>query len=241
MNRTLVFLLMFMGYPIIGYTAGTQFGPLSFNEDNIAPALQVFALLSILSLAPSILIMLSSFTRIIVVLSMLRNALGLQQTPPNSVLISLALFLTFFTMMPIAKTIYDKAYEPYEQHQIDTKTALDKAIEPLKQFMLKQTREKDLQVILELAKEPMPQKADEVKLYQLIPAFLLSELQTAFQIGFMIFLPFLLIDLVVSGILMTLGMMMLPPMSISLPIKLLLFVLIDGWDLTVQALVGSFY
>lgn len=235
-------LYLFYGlfFPAFAWASGTQLGPIHFDENNIAPALQVFAVLSVLSLAPSILIMLSSFTRIVVVLSMLRNALGLQQTPPNSVLISLSLFLTLFTMMPVAKTIYTKAYEPYEQQQIDTQTALDKAIAPLKQFMLKQTREKDLQVVLELAKEPMPQKADEVKLYQLIPAFLLSELQTAFQIGFMIFLPFLLIDLIVSGILMTLGMMMLPPMSISLPIKLLLFVLIDGWDLTVQALVGSF-
>jgi flagellar biosynthetic protein FliP len=227
--------------PFIASAAGTQLGPIHFEEDNIAPALQVFALLSVLSLAPSILIMLSSFTRIVVVLSMLRNALGLQQTPPNSVLISLALFLTLFTMMPVVKTIYTQAYEPYEQHQINTQTALNKAVEPLKEFMLKQTREKDLQVILELAKEPMPDKAQDVKLYQLVPAFLLSELQTAFQIGFMIFLPFLLIDLVVSAILMTMGMMMLPPMSISLPVKLLLFVLINGWDLTVQALVGSFY
>jgi flagellar biosynthesis protein FliP len=226
--------------PLVGW-AGTQLGPISFNEDNVAPALQVFAVLSILSLAPSILVMLSSFTRIVLVLSMLRLALGLQQIPPNSVIISLALFLTFFTMMPVAKTIYDKAYEPYEKHQINTKAALNKAIKPLKQFMIRQTREKDLQVILELASEPMPNQITEVKLYQLIPAFLLSELQTAFQIGFIIFLPFLLIDLIVSGILMTLGMMMLPPMSISLPIKLLLFVLIDGWDLIIQALVGSFY
>ena len=238
--RTLSYIILLL-CPWIVHAAGTQLGPFHFNEENIAPALQVFAVLSVLSLAPSILIMLSSFTRIVVVLSMLRNALGLQQTPPNSVLISLALFLTLFTMMPIAQTIYNQAYEPYEQKQIDTKTALEKATSPLKEFMLKQTREKDLQVILELAKEPMPASAEQVKLYQLIPAFLLSELQTAFQIGFMIFLPFLLIDLIVSGILMTLGMMMLPPMSISLPIKILLFVLIDGWDLTVQALIGSFY
>ena len=144
-------------------------------------------------------------------------------------------------MMPIAQTIYHQAYEPYEQKKINIHMALTKAAQPLKKFMIKQTREKDLQVIFELAKEPIPKTINEIKFYQLIPAFLLSELQTAFQIGFMIFLPFLLIDLVVSGILMTLGMMMLPPMSISLPIKLLIFVLIDGWDLTVQALVGSFY
>ncbi len=237
----LIYLFMLLTCPTLSNAATNQLGPFSFDDQHIAPALQAFALLSILSLAPSILMMLSSFTRIVVVLSMLRNALGLQQTPPNSVLISLSLFLTMFTMMPVGEKIYAQAYAPYERHEITVRVALDKAIIPLKRFMLQQTREKDLQVILELAKEPMPQRANEVKLYQLIPAFLLSELQTAFQIGFMIFLPFLLIDLIVSGILMTMGMMMLPPMSIALPVKLLLFVLIDGWDLIVQALVGSFY
>jgi len=203
--------------------------------------LQVFALLTVLSLAPSILIMLSSFTRIVVVLSMLRSALGLQQTPPNTVIISLALFLTLFTMMPVAKMIYSQAYQPYQDKQINSEAALQKAEEPLRQFMLKQTREKDLQLILQLAKEPLPSRAEDIKFYQLVPAFLLSELQTAFQIGFMIFLPFLLVDLIVSGILMTMGMMMMPPMTISLPIKILLFVLIDGFDLVVQALVTSFH
>ena len=233
------FLLVF---PLaVSADSGTDFGPIHFDQDNVSPALQAFAVLTVLSLAPSILIMLSSFTRIIVVLSMLRNALGLQQTPPNTVIISLSLFLTLFTMMPVAKVIYAEAYQPYEAHQINTETALNKAVQPLKQFMLKQTREKDMKVILQLAKEPMPSSAEEMKLYQLIPAFLLSELQTAFQIGFMIFLPFLLVDLIVSGILMTMGMMMMPPMSISLPVKILLFVLIDGWDLVVQALVGSFH
>lgn len=226
---------------LVSAASGTHLGPIQFSQDNVSPALQAFALLTILSLAPSILIMLTSFTRIVVVLSMLRNALGLQQTPPNTVLISLSLFLTLFTMMPVAKTIYTEAYQPFESHQIDTQTALSLAEKPLKEFMLKQTREKDMQVILELAKEPIPKKAMDIKLYQLIPAFLLSELQTAFQIGFMIFLPFLLVDLIVSGILMTMGMMMMPPMSISLPVKILLFVLIDGWDLVVQALVGSFH
>jgi flagellar biosynthetic protein FliP len=234
-----VFLL---SYPIIGIaSSGTHFGPIHFDQDNVSPALQAFTVLTVLSLAPSILIMLSSFTRIIIVLSMLRNALGLQQTPPNTVMISLALFLTLFTMMPVAKIIYAESWQPYEAHQINTATALNKAAIPLKQFMLKQTREKDMKVILELAKESMPSSGDKIKLYQLIPAFLLSELQTAFQIGFMIFLPFLLVDLIVSGILMTIGMMMMPPMSISLPVKILLFVLIDGWDLVVQALVGSFH
>lgn len=216
-------------------------GALQFNEGSVSPALQVFALLTVVSLAPSILIMLSSFTRIVVVLSMLRNALGLQQTPPNTVIISLSLFLTLFTMMPVGKMIYSQAWEPYQNKQITTQAAVEKAGIPLREFMLKQTREKDLQLILQLAKEPLPSRAEEIKFYQLIPAFLLSELQTAFQIGFMIFLPFLLVDLIVSGILMTMGMMMLPPMTISLPIKILLFVLIDGFDLVVQALVSSFH
>jgi flagellar biosynthetic protein FliP len=221
--------------------SGTNIGPIHLDQAQVSPALQAFAVLTVLSLAPSILIMLSSFTRIVVVLSMLRNALGLQQTPPNTVIISLSLFLTLFTMMPVAKTIYTEAYLPYDTRQISIEVALDNAIKPLKKFMLQQTREKDLKVILQLAKEPLPASAAKIKFYQLIPAFLLSELQTAFQIGFMIFLPFLLVDLIVSGILMTVGMMMMPPMSISLPVKILLFVLIDGWDLVVQALVGSFH
>lgn len=241
-SKGLVFLLMLTA-PFMAYatsTDSTLFGAIQFDKGNVSPALQAFAVLTVLSLAPSILIMLSSFTRIIIVLSMLRNALGLQQTPPNSVMISLALFLTLFTMMPVAKVIYSQAYEPYQNKQISTETALQNAAKPLKQFMLKQTREKELEMILELAKEPVPARAQDIKLYQLVPAFLLSELQTAFQIGFMIFLPFLLVDLIVSGILMTMGMMMMPPMTISLPIKILLFVLIDGFDLVVQALVSSF-
>lgn len=225
----------------IAKTSSPFLGSIQFDQSNVSPALQVFALLTLLSLAPSILIMLSSFTRIVVVLSMLRSALGLQQTPPNTILMSLALFLTLFTMMPVAKTIYTDAYEPYLIKKIDAQTALKKTEAPLRQFMLRQTREKELQLIWNLAKEPTPSRAEDIKFYQLIPAFLLSELQTAFQIGFMIFLPFLLVDLVVSGLLMTMGMMMMPPMTISLPIKILLFVLIDGFDLVVQSLVTSFH
>lgn len=220
--------------------SSTIIGPFAVDQDNLSPAMQTFAILTLLSLAPSALIMMTSFTRIVVVLSMLRNALGLQQTPPNTVLISLSLFLTLFTMMPVAEQIYQTAYEPYQRKQLSTAAALQKAGIPLKKFMLKQTHEKDLHMILNLAKEPFPNSVADIKMHQLIPAFLLSELQTAFQIGFMIFLPFLLVDLIVSGTLMTVGMMMMPPMTISLPLKLLLFVLIDGWDLIVQALVGSF-
>lgn len=235
--------VIFLLFPAIslGVAPDSFMGGIQFDSTDVSPALKVFALLSVLSLAPGILIMLTSFTRIVVVLSMLRNALGLQQTPPNIVIISLALFLTMFTMMPVATEIYNEAYEPYQAKSITTEVALKKAIQPLQAFMLKQTHEKDLQLIWQLAKEPIPSKACDIKFYQLVPAFMLSELQTAFQIGFMIFLPFLLVDLIVSGILMTMGMMMMPPMTISLPIKILLFVLIDGFDLVVQALVTSFH
>lgn len=240
--KGLLFIILLL-IPTLGISAtpDTLFSAIRFDHDSVSPALQAFAMLTILSLAPGILIMLSSFTRIVVVLSMLRTALGLQQTPPNTVIISLALFLTLFTMMPVATIIYKEAYEPYQAKQIDGDIALQKAAQPLRQFMLKQTREKELQLIWQLAKEPVPSKTEDIKFYQLIPAFLLSELQTAFQIGFMIFLPFLLVDLIVSGILMTMGMMMMPPMTLSLPIKILLFVLIDGFDLVVQALVSSFH
>ncbi|WP_133138392.1 flagellar type III secretion system pore protein FliP [Legionella genomosp. 1] len=229
-----------LGYSHFAASADTSFlGAMSFNQETIAPALKVFGLLTVLSLAPSILIMLTSFTRIVVVLSMLRTALGLQQTPPNTVLMSLALFLTFYTMMPVGKVLYSEAYQPFMEQKINFELAIDKAKEPIKQFLFHQTREKDLQLLLELAKEPLPDNIDEIKLLQLIPAFLLSELQTAFQIGFMIFLPFLLIDLIVSGLLMTMGMMMLPPASLSVPIKILVFVLINGWDIVIQSLVET--
>ena len=242
-NHILISIFFLLLFPAISMATppDTLMSGIQLDETSISPALKVFALLSVLSLAPGILIMLTSFTRIVVVLSMLRNALGLQQTPPNIVIISLALFLTLFTMMPVAKQIYSNAYEPYQAHAITTEQALKKATAPLQTFMLKQTHEKDLKLIWQLAKEPTPKMAEDIQFYQLVPAFMLSELQTAFQIGFMIFLPFLLVDLIVSGILMTMGMMMMPPMTISLPIKILLFVLIDGFDLVIQALVTSFH
>lgn len=207
----------------------------------LSPILVNFLCLSLLSFIPGILIMLSSFTRIIVVLSLLRTALGLQQTPPNSVLISLALFLTGFTMMPVIEKVYQYAYLPYQENKIDLRAALNKAKKPLHFFMLQQTREQDLLTILNIAQEPLPQKSQDIKFFQLVPAFLLSELQAAFQIGFIIFLPFLLIDLIVSSLLMTLGMMMMPPTTLSLPLKILVFVLIDGWDLIAQSLIASFH
>lgn len=207
----------------------------------LALALKILLGMTVLSLAPAILVVTTSFTRIIMVLSMLRLALGMQQTPPNTVLLGLALFLTAFSMMPVIDTINVQAYQPYVAGTIDTEQALKLGIAPVRDFMLRQTREEDLALMLELSHKPMPKQAADVPLFTLIPAFMLSELYTAFQIGFIIFIPFLLVDIVVSSMLMALGMMMVPPMMISLPIKILMFVLIDGWNLVVRALMSSFH
>lgn len=213
----------------------------SVSKEDIAKVLEISALFTCISLLPSALILLTSFTRNVIVLSLLRTALGLQQTPPNSILISIALLLTSFTMMPVAQEIYEKAYVPYQHQQISLEEAWIQMKTPLQSFMEKQTREKDMEVILELTRKQPTLVGNEHSFFQLIPAFLLSELQTAFQIGFLIFLPFILIDILVSGILLTLGIMMMPPQTISLPIKLLLFVLIDGWDLLLRALADSIH
>jgi len=210
-------------------------------RQDYSPVLRNFVLLSLLSVVPVLMIGMTSFTRIVIVLSLLRHALGLPQTPPNSVIITLALCLTYFTMSPVAAKIDQVALTPYLAEQLPASEALHRGGEPLRDFMISQTRESDLRVVLEIARQPMPATAAEVKFSQLVPAFLLSELKTAFQIGFVIFLPFLLIDLVVSAILMALGMIMLPPTTISLPLKLLLFVLIDGWALMSKALLGSYW
>lgn len=202
--------------------------------------LRMIALLTVLSLAPAILILMTSFTRIIVVLSFLRQSLGLQQLPPNQLLVGLALFLSFFVMAPTWKTISTEALEPFLAEKIDQRSAWDKAERPLREFMLGQTREKDLELFLSLTKMPKPENREAVPTHVLIPAFVVSELKTAFQIGFMLYLPFLVIDMVVASVLMAMGMMMLPPMMISLPFKVLLFLLIDGWELVIGSLVKSF-
>ena len=202
-------------------------------------AIKVVLALTVLSLAPSIVIVMSSFTRIIIVLSILRHALGMQQTPPNTVLVSLALFLTVFSMMPVVEEINHNALQPYFSDEIDTTQALSSGMAPLRDFMIRQTREQDLALMLDLAGQQPPNSVNEIGNMQLIPAFMLSELKTAFQAGFMIFLPFLLIDLVVASILMSMGMMMVPPMMISLPIKIMMFVLIDGWNLVVQSVMAG--
>lgn len=213
----------------------------SSQPQDLALALKILLGMTVLSLAPSILIVTTSFTRIIIVLSLLRQALGTQQTPPNTVLISLALFLTAFNMMPVIDAIGEQAYKPYIAGKIDTEQALARGVNPIRDFMLRQTREEDLALMVELSRKPMPTKAEDVSLTTLIPAFLISELYTAFQIGFIIFIPFLLVDIVISSMLMSLGMMMVPPMMISLPIKILMFILIDGWNLVVKSLMSSFH
>lgn len=201
---------------------------------------QMMALLTVLSLAPSILMMMTSFTRIIVVLSFLRSAIGLQQTPPNSVMISLALFMTFFIMAPTFQKAYDAGIKPLINEEIDEVEAFKRATEPFKMFMLKHTREKDLMLFMDASKTAQVDNPMDVPLQVVIPAFMISELRRAFEIGFMLFLPFLVIDIVTSSILMSMGMMMLPPIVISMPFKIIFFVLVDGWNLVCGSLIKSF-
>jgi flagellar biosynthesis protein FliP len=211
------------------------------DAGSLAQPLRIILLLTALALLPAIVIAMTSFTRTIIVLSMLRHAFGMQDTPPNMVLLSMALFLTLFTMAPAIQQINSTSVQPLLQEKIDLQSAVVQAVEPLRNFMVRQTREKDLALMLEIAHEPQPESIEAVKTIHLVPAFLLSELKTAFQIGFVIFLPFLLLDLVVASVLMSMGMLMVPPTIISLPLKILMFVLIDGWGLVVRALLGSFH
>jgi len=207
----------------------------------LAQPLRIVLLLTVLALLPAIVIAMTSFTRTIIVLSMLRHAFGMQDTPPNMVLLSMALFLTVFTMTPAIQEINQTSLQPLLQEKIDLQTAVEHGVAPLRAFMVRQTREKDLALILQVAHAPAPESIDAVRTVHIVPAFLLSELKTAFQIGFMIFLPFLLLDLVVASVLMSMGMLMVPPTIISLPLKVLMFVLIDGWALVVRSLLGSFH
>lgn len=204
--------------------------------DNI----KLLIMLTVLTLLPSIIVMMTSFIRIIVVFSFLRNAMGTQQAPPNQVLTGLAIFLTIFIMAPTFNTINTNAIQPYLNNTITQQQALDEGSKPLRQFMLKQTRQADLKLFVDIAKVPGEINKDNVPLYVVIPAFIISELKTAFTIGFLLFIPFLIIDLVVSSVLLSMGMMMLPPVMISLPFKLLLFVMVDGWHLIVKSLIMSF-
>lgn len=201
---------------------------------------QLVVLLTVLSIAPSILIMMTSFTRIIVVLSFLRTAIGIQQTPPNAVMLGLAMFLTFFIMSPVLEAAYDSAVVPLINEEIDEITAFERGAEPFQAFMLANVREKDLNLFMTLSETPPVETAAEIPLQVLIPSFMISELRRAFEIGFMLFLPFLVIDLVTASILMSMGMMMLPPITISLPFKIIFFVLVDGWYLITGSLLQSF-
>ena len=212
----------------------------STRPADVTTGLQILLILTVLALAPALLIMVTSFTRTIVVLGFVRSAIGVPQLPPNQVLIGLALFLTFFTMAPVFAEINAVALEPYSKGQISQSEAIARAVGPLRTFMLKQTREKDLALFIELARVERPRSPDDLGLQIVVPAFIISELRTAFQMGFFIFIPFLVIDLVVSSSLMSMGMMMLPPSLISLPFKVLLFVLADGWYLITRSLVASF-
>lgn len=214
--------------------------PLTDRPQDVAASLQILALLTVLTLAPAILMLMTSFTRIVIVLSFVRQAIGTQMLPPNQVILGLALFLTFFVMAPVIGDINKTAIQPYSQGAITQAVALERAQGPLRQFMFKQTRQKDLALFVSMAKMERPRRPADIPTHVLIPAFIISELKTAFQIGFVIYLPFLVIDMVVSSILMSMGMMMLPPIMISLPFKLILFVLVDGWHLLSRALVTSF-
>jgi flagellar biosynthetic protein FliP len=206
----------------------------------MAVVMQIFLLMTVLSLAPAILIMLTSFTRVVIVLSLLRRALGTMQMPPNQVIIGLALFLTFFIMTPVWQQINQTALQPYLENKIEQQQALQKAAEPLRGFMFKQTREKDLALFVNIAKIERPKDVNDIPISVLIPSFIISEVKTAFQIGLLLYVPFLIIDMVVASVLLSMGMMMLPPIMISLPFKLMLFVLADGWNLLIGSLVRSF-
>lgn len=213
----------------------------SANEPkDVALSLQILLTLTILSLAPSLMIMMTSFTRIIIILSFVRSALATQQMPPNQVLIGLALFITFFTMSPYLDQVNKNALQPYLAGSVTQDTALTEAMKPLREFMFKQTRENDIALFINLSESQRPTSRDEVPTSTLIPAFIISELKTAFQIGFLIYIPFIVIDMVVASTLMSMGMMMVPPVMISLPFKILLFILVDGWHLIVRSTILSF-
>jgi flagellar biosynthetic protein FliP len=204
-------------------------------------AVRIVLGLTVLAVLPALMVCATAFLRIIIVLSMLRHAIGMQETPPNTALIGLALFLTLFTMAPVLERINVEAFQPFMSGQQSVQGAFEKGSAPLREFMVRQTREQDLALMVDLSKAKQPQSMEDISNVQLMPAFMLSELRAAFQIGFVVFLPFLLIDLIVASVLMALGMMMMPPATISLPLKILMFILIDGWSLLLKALLGSFH
>ncbi|KMK77229.1 flagellar type III secretion system pore protein FliP [Alkalihalobacillus pseudalcaliphilus] len=219
---------------------GLDLGVFSDEPASVATTIRLLLILTVLSLAPAILIMMTSFTRIVIVLSFVRQGLATQSMPPNQVLIGLALFLTFFIMAPVMSEVNERALTPFLNEEMTQEEALEEAVIPMKEFMAKHTREKDLALFMGYAGLEQPETLDDIPLTSLIPAFAISELKTAFQIGFLIFVPFLVIDMIVASVLMSMGMMMLPPVMIALPFKILLFVLVDGWYLIVESLLRSF-
>ncbi|NMA94754.1 MAG: flagellar type III secretion system pore protein FliP [Clostridiales bacterium] len=244
----IIVLLLIILYPTSAYaqpgdftipSIGIEVGEAHTPRD-LVNTFEILFVFTILTLAPSILIMMTSFTRIIIVLSFMRNALGTQQTPPNQVLIGLAIFLTIFVMAPIGEDINTNAIQPYINETIDQEQALEYAMKPLREFMLKQTRNKDLSLFVNLSNMDAFETLDEIPNRVIIPAFMISELKTAFQIGFLLFIPFIIIDMVVASTLMSMGMMMLPPVIISLPFKILLFIMVDGWNLIVKTIITNF-
>jgi flagellar biosynthetic protein FliP len=241
---------MMMGYPILNMllAAAPAAVPAAVKLDmsgatgqvQMTMPVQILILLTLLTFLPAIIISLSSFTRIIIVFHFLRQALGTQEAPSNQILIGLALFLSFFVMNPTLTAMYNTAYEPWSRGEIDQSQAIERAAAPLKTFMLKSTREKDLQLFVEMSGDPKPRGPADLSMKQVMPAFMISEIKTAFQIGFVLFLPFLVIDMVVSSVLLSMGMMQLPPVMVSLPFKVLLFIMVDGWNLVISSLVKSY-
>ncbi len=244
MNRLLIFITLLLAVPSVWAVPGIDAITVTTNPNggqSYTVTIQILALMTVLTLLPTLLLMMTSFTRVMIVLGLLRQAIGTAQAPSNQVLLGLSLFLTIFIMMPVFDKVNIQAVQPYMEEKIDALTAVEKASEPFRKFMMKQTREADLELFMRISGREDFQTADDVPFSLLMPAFLTSELKTAFQIGFLIFLPFLVIDLVVASVLMSMGMMMLSPMIISLPFKIMLFVLADGWSLVLEMLAASFY
>jgi len=238
--------LVFICHSVPSSAAGIELPGVNFNlndakgPEQLSDALQIIFLFTVLSLAPAALILMTSFTRFAIVLSFMRTALGTQQSPPNQVIIGLALFLTFFIMQPVWQRINQEAIVPYEQQKISGEELLNRGAAPLKEFMLKHTQKADLALFVSISQKEKPQNAEALAITTVVPAFVISELKTAFQIGFMLYVPFIILDMVVASILLSMGMMMLPPVMISLPFKLMLFILVDGWNLLIGSLVKSF-
>lgn len=244
MRLKILLILLFLSLPVAAWAAGLPTITLGVGEatepGEVSTALQILVLLTILSVAPAILLMTTGFTRIVIVMSFVRQAMGTQQAPSNQIVIGLSLFLTFFVMAPVYERVNDNALQPYLDKKINQEQAIEAALTPVREFMFSQVGEKDLQLLVDISKMPQPENQDDISLLTLIPAFMLSELKRAFQMGFLVFIPFLMIDMIVASILMAMGMMMLPPIIVSLPFKILLFVLVDGWTLVIGSLVKSF-